>query len=372
MVGSADVADVEIAYDALGREVGLIPFTDPGLPAGGEVRVQTLRVGFCGTDREIARGSHGIPPPGASHLVLGHEMVGVVAEVGEGSGLKTGDIVAAMVRQGCGRCVPCLAGRADYCLTGDYLEHGIRGLDGFARPVVVLPQDMVVVVASTLVDVAVLTEPLSVVCKALEEARFVRSRIPTGSGTAPGDVIATRVLVAGVGTIGLLATYLLTGLGFRVTVIGVRDPDSLAPQLVHAAGAEYVHATKDRPVEAVAAAGPADIVIEAAGDARLAVELFSGLAPGGVIVWLGVPGNGRVIEFDAARALGRAVAGHHALVASVNASRRHFVDAAKILDQLASRPRFSEIVTSVLEPAEFESAIWPAPGSIKQVVAYGP
>ena len=372
MVDSTEMAAVEIAYDPALRKVCLRPHQDPGGPPAGFVRVHPIRVGFCGTDREIVRGAVGWPPNGGDHLVLGHEMVGTVSEVGSGvAGLAGGDVVAAMVREGCGRCGPCTAGRADYCLSGDYREHGIRGLDGYARPAVLLPADMLVAVPPELTELAVLTEPLSVVCKAVDEARFIRSRIVGDVAFGRLASHEIRVVVAGVGTIGLLATYLLSALGHPVSVIGVREADSLAAKLVAAAGARYVEGTKDGPASAVAEAGSAEVIIEAAGDPALALELLGGLAPGGVLVWLGVPGGGRRAEFNVGELLGQAIDRHHVAVASVNASRAHFVEAVSMLGLLATRPRFSDLITAVLRPAEFEAAIWQPRHAIKQVVNYG-
>ena len=106
----------------------------PAIAAPTEARVRLLDVGVCGTDREIARFEYGTPPPGASRLVLGHESLGEVVEVGSAvAGVQVGDLVVTMVRRPCphDRCRPCRAGRQDFCVTGDFTERGIRGRDGF-------------------------------------------------------------------------------------------------------------------------------------------------------------------------------------------------------------------------------------------------
>ena len=97
----------------------------------GTVRVRTLEVGVCGTDREIAEGLFGAAPEGEERLVIGHELLGVVER--DAHGFARGDLVSATVRRSCGRCAPCLAGAPDACATGDYLERGIVRLHGFAR-----------------------------------------------------------------------------------------------------------------------------------------------------------------------------------------------------------------------------------------------
>ncbi len=55
-------------------------------PAEGQVLVETLSVGLCGTDLEINAGEYGEAPPGASFLVLGHENLGRVLEAPDDSG----------------------------------------------------------------------------------------------------------------------------------------------------------------------------------------------------------------------------------------------------------------------------------------------
>src|SRR5271156_5625970 len=65
----------------------------------GEVLVDTLAVGVCGTDIEIVRGDYGWLPPGKARLVLGHESLGRVADAPTGSGLNKGDLVVGIVRR---------------------------------------------------------------------------------------------------------------------------------------------------------------------------------------------------------------------------------------------------------------------------------
>src|SRR4051794_31860519 len=85
-------------------------------PDGDAILVRPLEVGVCGTDREISEGRFGVAPDGAEALVLGHELVGVVAR--DGHGFARGDLVAATVRRSCGRCAACAAGAPDACETG--------------------------------------------------------------------------------------------------------------------------------------------------------------------------------------------------------------------------------------------------------------
>ena len=66
-------------------------------PKDGELLVEPLYLGVCGTDREIVEGGHGEPPPGHERLVLGHELL---ARVKEGQpGFEPGQLVAGIVRR---------------------------------------------------------------------------------------------------------------------------------------------------------------------------------------------------------------------------------------------------------------------------------
>ncbi len=361
----------QIAYVPSAGDAKLLPADDPGDPAPDEVMVRTIRVGFCGTDREIIQGHIAVLPEGAESLVLGHEMVAQVVSVGaEAAGVVPGQLVVPTVRRPCGKCAPCDRGRSDFCLTGEYLEYGITRLDGFARPAIALPAHMVVPVEDSLVTMAVLAEPLSIVEKALEQARYVLMRIPGLLGDEPLWGTGHSALVAGAGPIGLLSTYLLTQQGFEVEVIDVRPPDGLAPSLVAAAGATYAQVRRDRPDLAAAERRPAQLVIEATGDPVLAFELLRTLRPGGVLVWIGVGDPKCRAAIDAGSSVLRAVLGHQAVVATINSARVHFEQAVSDLALLAERPRFSEMITAVVPPENFAEAIWPTGDAIKQVVAF--
>ena len=77
-----------------------------------QVAVKMLRVGLCGTDAEINHGLYGKPPDGDEFLILGHENLGVVADVGKKvKGWKPGDLVVSTVRRPCGECPNCDGGR---------------------------------------------------------------------------------------------------------------------------------------------------------------------------------------------------------------------------------------------------------------------
>src|SRR5216117_2278631 len=92
------------------RQVQLIEQEPSPLAAPTAVRLRMLEVGVCGTDREICAFQYGTPPHGSEHLVIGHESLGEVVEVGPAvSRLARGDLVVPMVRRLCPHehCVAC-------------------------------------------------------------------------------------------------------------------------------------------------------------------------------------------------------------------------------------------------------------------------
>ena len=122
------------------RDVRLVMQPEPTLAAPTDVKVRILDVGVCGTDREICAFEYGTPPSGSDHLVIGHESLGEVVEVGKHvRGLSQGDLVVPMVRRPCAHehCLPCRSGRQDYCTTGDFVERGIKQMHGFMTEYVV-------------------------------------------------------------------------------------------------------------------------------------------------------------------------------------------------------------------------------------------
>ena len=116
------------------REVRLIEHRTPKIAGANQVKIRSLEVGVCGTDREICTFVYGSPPDGFDYLVLGHESLGEVVEVGSGvSQFKPGDLVVPSVRRPCSHahCLACREDKQDFCYTGDFTERGIKMTHGF-------------------------------------------------------------------------------------------------------------------------------------------------------------------------------------------------------------------------------------------------
>ena len=175
--------------------VRLVERPEPAVMAPHEVTMRVVRVGICGTDREEAAGGRSLAPAGQADLVIGHEMMGQVVAVGSAvTRVRPGDRAVFTVRRGCGRCVACGMNRSDMCRTGQYRERGIWGLDGFQAEYAVDREQYAVRVPPELAAVGVLTEPLSVAEKAIDEAvRVQMARLPDAPAT-PNWLFGRRCL----------------------------------------------------------------------------------------------------------------------------------------------------------------------------------
>jgi len=98
-------------------------------PDQGEALVRILRVGIDGTDHEVIAGGHGGYPDGESHLVLGHEAIGVVEDP-NGTDLDAGQLVVPTVRRPVegGPTTYFDRGEPDMAPEGHYVERGIAGV----------------------------------------------------------------------------------------------------------------------------------------------------------------------------------------------------------------------------------------------------
>jgi len=318
--GSVRVADMSIAEE--------------GVP------VRVLEVGVCGTDREIVHGLFGVAPDGEDHLVLGHEMIGVVER--DGDGFARGDLVTATVRRSCGRCTACAQGSPDGCLTGAYLERGITRLHGFARELVGEDPAQLVPVPRDLRRLGVLVEPAADCVRALRHAQAIGSRLPRET---------RRALVTGAGTIGTIVTFLLRLEGIDVVTASLER----SSPVVEAAGAVYVSTAGSDLREL----GRFDLVVECAGDAHLTAAALRLLDRSGVACILGIDGREQTVPVDG-RTLGvDFVLENRTLFGSVNARRSDWDAAVSALDAVRRRwPGALETLIALRVPLDrFEEAL---------------
>ncbi|WP_209306281.1 glucose 1-dehydrogenase [Blastococcus sp. CT_GayMR19] len=334
--------------------VTVLDVSDP-LPGLGDLLVDGLAVGICGTDREIAAAEYGTAPPGRDRLVLGHESLGRVREAPGGSGFARGDLVVGVVRRPdpvpCGACAH---GQFDMCRNGRYTERGIKELDGYASESWCVEPAYAVAVDAHLEQVGVLLEPASVVAKAWDQIERIGQR----SWFEP-----ERVLVTGAGPIGLLAALLGRQRGLDVHVLDVVR-DGLKPELVVSLGAAY-HC--DGFAAAVAAMGPPDVVVEATGVPSLVLDAMGTTQHYGIVCLTGISSAGRTVRLDAGDLNRSLVLENDVVVGSVNANLDHYAQAAKAL-AAADVSWLQRLISRRLPLDSFGEAFRPEDDDIKVVL----
>lgn len=290
-----------------------IPRQEPG---PGEVLVRIKQVGICGTDRELIRAHFGSAPPGESALVLGHEMLGEVAALGPGvSGFAPGQLVTATVRRPDG-CPACQAGQPDMCQWHQYTERGIGGLHGYMTETVVEEARWLVPVPRALEPIGILTEPLSVVEKALRQANLIQRRINSWN--------PKTAMVLGSGPIGLLGALMLRARGMEVVTISRRPAPNSASEIIEAAGALYISASAEDLKEVAADLPPLDIIIEASGRPEPVFAAMEILGNNGVEVLLSGTGGGKEAMVPISAINGSLLRGNKVVVGSVNSHKEDF------------------------------------------------
>jgi glucose 1-dehydrogenase len=317
----------------------------------GDVLVEGLFVGICGTDVEISVEGYGQPPSGHDRLVLFHESLGRVIEAPEGSGLAAGDLVAGVVRRPDPvPCEPCGKDQWDFCRNGKFTERGIKGHDGYGSQQWRVQPKFAIKLDASLDRLGVLLEPTSVVAKAWDQVDKIAAR----SAWTP-----ERALVTGAGPIGMLAAMIGRQRGLDVTVLD-RVTDGPKPGMVKDLGATYVTSLDDLP-------GPPDVVIEATGIGQLVFDVIGRAAPDAIVCLTGISSGTRKVEI-ASDAVNKAmVLSNEVVFGSVNAGLANYTQAADALSA-ADNGWLAKLITRTVPMAEWPSALQRQPDDIKVVI----
>ena len=247
----------------------------------GEVIVKVKYCGICGTDVH-AYLHEGLLPPG---LVLGHEIVGTIAEIGKGvEGWKVGERVIVGPPGPCGECYYCRRGHSNICMHAFSRTAGISpGFDGGMAEYVRVryPQNMLYRIPDAVsFEDAVLIDTICVALRGIRQSRFQ---------------LGDNVVVAGAGAIGLSAIQLLRIGGARH--ISVLQPSPKKRELALKFGAdvglnpsEEGAALQEKVINLYGGIG-ADVAFECAGTPQ-AFQLLLGLVKaGGQVLVVGVTGE---------------------------------------------------------------------------------
>lgn len=245
--------------------------------APGFVRVRFAAGGICGSDMHYYKharvGNFAVTAP----LVLGHEVAGVVEEVGEGvTGVAMGARVAVNPSRWCGTCDRCREGRQNLCENIYFMGSASKTphmQGGFATWFDATPEQCVPIPDDVPFEAAALAEPLAVCLHAANR----------------GNVAGRTVTVIGAGPIGLLTMLAAKLKGATATTMVDIAPAPLA--FAERLGADRVidlSADADGLVKATAP----DVVVEASGSPRALSAAITAARRGGTVVLLGsLPGG---------------------------------------------------------------------------------
>ena len=257
----------------------------------GEAVIRVTLTTICGTDLHIVRGEY----PVHSGLIIGHEPVGVIEELGPGvTGYAIGDRVLVGAITPCGQCRACLSGQLSQCGHGGGYE-AIGGwrfgntINGAQAEYLLVPQAQA--------NLAKIPDELSD-----EQVVLLADIASTGfSGAESGGVrIGDAVVVFAQGPIGLCATVgaKLTG---AALIIGV-DGDESRLAMARRLGADVVLDYRDVDVIAEVKRltdGGADVAIEALGTQQTFESALRCLRPGGTLSSLGVYSGKLQLPYEA-------------------------------------------------------------------------
>ncbi len=252
-------------------------------PGPGDVLIRVLRTGVCGTDLHIYDWDHWaqqtIEPP----LVVGHEFVGEVVEVGAGvEAYHPGEIVGAEGHLVCGRCRNCMAGRRWFCANTRGI--GVQRDGAFAEYVVMPATNLWAHNEATSLDVAAIFDPFG---NAVHTAMQFR-------------VAAEDVLITGAGPIGVMAAAVARHLGARhVVITDLNDYRLRLAEKVGVTRAVNVAQTSLTDVQRELGMKEGfDVAFEMSGHPSAVAQIFDNMAHGGRIAALGIPADDLAVNWQ--------------------------------------------------------------------------
>jgi L-iditol 2-dehydrogenase len=253
-------------------EMAVVDRAEPTATAG-HVVVDVEAAGVCGTDLHIADGEYAVEPG----VTLGHELAGVVTEVGAGvdPAWLGQRVVSETFFATCGHCPDCRGGRPNLCVERRSIGTHV---DGSFAPKVLLPASgLHALPAGVEPQAATLAEPLACVCNCMFDPGVVEA----------GD----RVVVTGPGAIGLLAAEVARACGGDVLVVGL-PRDAARLEIARDLGLSTACADE------VDARREFDVALESSGSAAALGDCLERLRRGGRLVQIGIFGAPVTVAVD--------------------------------------------------------------------------
>lgn len=245
-----------------------------------EVQVHIATGGVCGSDLHYFHNGGFGPVTLKQPMVLGHEVSGHVSVLGKNvSHLKEGDLVAVSPSRPCGACRYCAQGMHNQCLNMRFYGSAMPypHIQGAFRQTLNADATQCVLATGLTPAEAAMAEPLAVALHAMKQA---------------GNLLGKRVLITGCGPIGVLCTLAARRSG--AVEIVTTDLSDNALTFAKNAGADRTLNTgtnKDALNEYNADKGYFDVLFECSGAAPALTAGLHAMAPGGVVVQLGLGGD---------------------------------------------------------------------------------
>jgi 2-desacetyl-2-hydroxyethyl bacteriochlorophyllide A dehydrogenase len=238
------------------------------VPREGEILIRVRRVGVCGTDMHIIRGTQ---PYLEYPRVMGHEVSGTVESAPAHASVKAGDDVYIVPYFSCGTCRPCTSGKTNCCMRLEVL--GVHRDGAFANFISV-PERFVFRADGISLDDAAMIEFLSIGAHAVRR----------------GEVAANqRVLVSGAGPIGIACALFARLRGADVAILDTRA-DRLAVCKDHLDIRHTLIVDAETPAQLKALTGGDmfDVVFDATGNPQAMQKGFEYVAHGGTYVFVSI------------------------------------------------------------------------------------
>jgi threonine 3-dehydrogenase len=247
-----------------------------------DVKIRVLSTGICGTDLHIYEwdewASATIPVP----LVIGHEFVGEIVEVGSNvEDFRPGDIVSGEGHVVCGRCRNCLAGRRHLC--AHTMGVGVNRDGAFAEYIVLPMSNIWRHSAKVDLETATIFDPFG-------NAVHTALSFP---------VLGEDVLITGAGPIGIMAAAVVRHAGARHIVITDVNPKRL--KLAEKMGVTLAVNSSETPLPEIQRKlgmhEGFDVGLEMSGNANAIREMLANMSHGAKIAMLGLPSHEMAIDW---------------------------------------------------------------------------
>jgi 2-desacetyl-2-hydroxyethyl bacteriochlorophyllide A dehydrogenase len=251
------------------NEISLLERDSPE-PGPGQLMIQVMASGICGTDLHIYRGEY----MGKYPVIPGHEFSGVVAATGSGvTRFQVGDRVAIEPNIACDNCLNCLNNRQNFCLNWQAI--GVT-LPGGMEEYVIVPERAAFHIGELPFEIGAFMEPLSCVVHGVQRASIG---------------LADHVAIFGAGPIGNLMIQMARIQGAaRITVLEINPGRAdLARQL----GADLVASSFEELQP-----DTYDVVIDATGAIPVMNRTIDFVRKGGTVLLFGVPPSGKNLEVE--------------------------------------------------------------------------